>query len=122
MKACQESTACNKATEADIEKIEPDLEMMQSVGDHQEVPEEGAIEKTVQGRKRRHRGRKQAAGRRAEPKELTRGDCGSRRKLAAACRKVSRRAGVAWCKINVFRKILTQGNCEPRHELASDKK
>jgi hypothetical protein len=57
----------------------------------------------------RHRGQKLAAGRRGEPNELTQGDCGSRRKLVAACRKVSRHARVAWCKRKVFRKIWTQG-------------
>jgi hypothetical protein len=62
----------------------------------------------VRGRKNRHRGRKQAAGRRGEPKKLTRGDCGSRKKLAAACRKVSRHATMAWRKRNIFRKFWTK--------------
>jgi hypothetical protein len=69
--------------------------------------------------KKRHRGRHLAAGRCGEPKKLTRGYCGSRRKLAAACRKVSRRAVVARRKGNIFRKIWTQGNCGPRKELAA---
>jgi cytochrome c556 len=34
MKACQETTACNEVTEADIEKIEPDSGVIQSVGEH----------------------------------------------------------------------------------------
>jgi hypothetical protein len=45
----------------------------------------------LKGQKNRHRNQHLAAGRRGEPEELTRGDCESRRKLAAACRKVSRR-------------------------------
>jgi hypothetical protein len=50
---------------------------------------------------------------------LSRGIYGSRRKLAATCRKVSRRARVAWRKRRkVFRKIRTQGNCGPQKELA----
>jgi hypothetical protein len=53
----------------------------------EEVPKEDAVVKPVKGRKRRHRGKKQAAWHREEPKKLTRGDCGSRMKLAAACRK-----------------------------------
>jgi hypothetical protein len=69
--------------------------------------------------KKRYRGRHLAAGRRREPRELIRGDCGSRRKLAAACRKVSRRAVVARRKRNVFRKIRTQGKCGTRKELAA---
>jgi hypothetical protein len=34
--------ACHKATEADIEKIEPDSGMMQSVGEQEGVPREAA--------------------------------------------------------------------------------
>jgi hypothetical protein len=64
--------------------------------------------KPVEGLRKRHRGRKLAAGRRGEPKELTRRDCGSRRKLAAACRKVSRRARVAWRKRNIVRNKWTR--------------
>jgi hypothetical protein len=68
-------------------------EEMESESEHREVPKEDAIVKPVKGRKKRH-------------KELTRGDCGSRRKLAAACRKVSRHAEVARRKRNVFRKTV----------------
>jgi hypothetical protein len=112
-----------------IEKTqtEPSPEMMQSVGEHQVVPREDAVVIPARGRKRRHRGRKQAAGRHGEPKELTRGDRGSqkklaaasreltrgdrgsRKKLAAATRKASRRATVAW----------THGNCGPRKEVTA---
>jgi hypothetical protein len=69
--------------------------------------------------KKRLRDRLLAAGRRGEPKELTRGDCGSRRKLAAACRNVSRRAVVARRKRNFFMKNRTQGNCGPRKKLVA---
>jgi hypothetical protein len=84
-------------------------EMMQSAEEHHEVPDEDAVEAPVRIRKRRHRGRKEAAGRRLEPKELNRGDRGSRKKLAPACRKASHRATVAWIKRNVFRKSWTCG-------------
>jgi hypothetical protein len=60
--------------------------------------------------KKRHRGRHLAEGRRGEPKELTRGDCGSRRKLIAVWRKVFRFAAVALCKGNFFRKIRPERN------------
>jgi hypothetical protein len=62
---------------------------MESEEKHQEAPKENAIVKQVKGRKKRHRGRKPAAGRCGEPKELTLSVCGSGKKLAAACRKVS---------------------------------
>jgi hypothetical protein len=110
-----------EGTKSDPEQMEPSPEMMQSIGEHQEVPREEATVIPVRGRKRQHRGRKQAAGRRGEPKELTRGDCGSQKKLAAACRKASRRATVAWPKRNVFRKSWTHGNCGPRKVTAAGK-
>jgi hypothetical protein len=99
MKACQETTVCHEATEADIEKIEP-------VAKHQEVHREGATVMPVGELTKQRRGRKQAAGRREEPEKLNRGICGSREKLAAACRKVYRRATVAWRKMEHFKKIL----------------
>jgi hypothetical protein len=98
--ARKETTTCNKA-----KKTVLDPEMMQSVEEHQEVPRENAIVKSVKGRKKRRRGRKSTAGRRGEPKKLTRGNCGSRRKLAVACRKVSRHATVSWRKGNSFGKM-----------------
>jgi hypothetical protein len=84
-----ETTSCNEATE----KIHPG--MMQSAEEHQDVPSEDVVMKPVKGLKKRRRGRKCTAGRRGEPKELNRGNCGSLKKLAAACRKVSRHATVA---------------------------
>jgi hypothetical protein len=79
-----------------------------------EVPKEDAVVKPVNGRKRRHRGKKQAAGRHEEPKKLTRGDCGSRMKLAAACRKASRHATVARRRKDTFKNKWTQNGCQRR--------
>jgi hypothetical protein len=62
MKAWQETTVCHEATEADIEKSEPDSGMMQSVAEHQEVPREDAAVMPVRGLRKQRRGRKQAAG------------------------------------------------------------
>jgi hypothetical protein len=56
----REITACDEATYT--EKIEPDSGMTQSIAEHQEAPKEDAIVKPVEGRKKRHRARKQAAG------------------------------------------------------------
>jgi hypothetical protein len=117
--AWKKMTACQEVTGANPEKIEPDLGKMQSVEEHQEIPKENSIVKPVKGRKKRHRDRKPAAGRRGEPNELTRGDCGSGKKLAAACKKITGRETVAWCKRNVLRKIVTQGNCELRSTLTA---
>jgi hypothetical protein len=103
---------------ARYEKIEPDPGMMQSIAEHQVARKEDAVVKPVKGLKR-HRGRKPAAGPRGEPKEMTREDCGSGRKLAAACRKVSGCATVEWRKRNLLRKIGTHESCGPRKELSA---
>jgi hypothetical protein len=70
-------------------------------------------------KKKRHNGRHIAAGRRKKPKDLTRGDCGARGKLAASCRKVSLRATVAWRKRTIFRKIRTKEICGLRQEFGA---
>jgi hypothetical protein len=82
------STACQDAMEANPEKIEQDPGMMQSVEEHQDVPNEDVAVMPVKGLKKRRREQKSTAGRRGEPKKLNRGNFGSRKKLAAACRKV----------------------------------
>jgi hypothetical protein len=87
--------ACLGQTEANKEKTVPDPEMMQFVEEYQEVPREDAIIKLAKGQKKRRRGRKSTAGQCSEPKELTRGNCRSWRKLTATCRKVSHHAKVA---------------------------
>jgi hypothetical protein len=110
LRECRKETmACQGTTEARLE----------SESEHREVPNEDAVVKPVRGRKKRQRGRKQAAGQHGELKELIRGDCGSRKKLAAACREVSHSATVAWRKRNIFRKSLTQRNCGPRKEVTA---
>jgi hypothetical protein len=101
----------------DTEKTDPDSGMMQSAEEHQEFTKNDATVIPVKGRKKRHRNRKSAAGRRGEPNELTQGDCGSGKKSAAACRKVSRRAKVAWRKRNLFRTVQTQSICGLRKRL-----
>jgi hypothetical protein len=102
----KERTAWQEAMEARLGCEEP------TSVEHREVPTEEAAVKSSRTMKKRQRGRHPAAGRRGEPKERTRGDCGSRRKLAAACRKVFRRAAVAWRKRIVVRKDLTRNQVE----------
>jgi hypothetical protein len=87
-----ETKACNEATE----KIEENPGIMQSAEEHQDVPNEDVAVMTVGEQRKRRRGRKSNAGRRGEPKELIRGNGGSRKKLAGACRKVHRHAAVIW--------------------------
>jgi hypothetical protein len=108
-----------KVTELTEEEEPASVDRKPEVAQQREVPVEDAVVIPVKGRKKRHRGMKKAAERREEPKELTRGLCGSRMKLAAACRKVSRRATVAWCKRIILRKSSTQRNCGPRKEVTA---
>jgi hypothetical protein len=86
-----ETTADNEATE----KIEKNPGMKQSAEEHQDVHNEDVAVMPVGEPKKGRRVWKSTAGRRGEPKKLNRGNCGSRRTLAAACRKVSRYATVA---------------------------
>jgi hypothetical protein len=99
-------------------ETEPDPGMMQSAAEHQVSPKEDAVVNLVKGQNKWHRGKKPAAGRCGEPKKITRGDYGARRKLAAACMKVSSCATVVWQKGTSLRKIRTQENCGPRKEFA----
>jgi hypothetical protein len=111
--AHQERTmAHQEATET-----EPDPRMMQSIDEHQEIPKEGAAVMPVRDLMKRRRVCNLATERRQKRKESTRRSRGSRRKSAAACRKVSRRAKVAWRESNLFRNVQTQRNCGPRKRL-----
>jgi hypothetical protein len=108
----EETMACQEKMETRLEgKEEPASEEMKPEVAQQEVPREDAAVMPIGGLRKQRRGRKQAAGRREKPKKVNRGICGSREKLAAACRKVSRHATVAWRKRNILRKSWTQRNC-----------
>jgi hypothetical protein len=120
MKDDQEETmSCQVMTETFLDSKELNPEDMESEMEHREVPTEEAAVKSSGTMKKWHRGRYQATGRRGGPKELTRGERGSQRKLAVACKKVSHRTAVVRRKRNVFKKIRTQGNCGPRKVLAA---
>jgi hypothetical protein len=95
--------------------------MMQYIEEHQEIPKGEAAGTPVEEPRKRRRVRNLVAERRQKPKERTQGYGESRRKLAAACRKVSRSAKVAWRKRNIIRKIQTQGNCRWRKELSASR-
>jgi hypothetical protein len=91
--------------------------MMQSVVEHQDVPNKDVTVMPVGEPRKRRRGRKSNAGRRGESKKLNRGNCGSRKKLAAAWRKVSCHATVAWRKRNLTRRSETRGYYELRGKV-----
>jgi fused signal recognition particle receptor len=109
---CQEET-----TVASLECQEPTSKEGESEAERREVPKEEVAVKSSRVTKKRPRGRRIAAGRRVKPTKLIRGDGESRKKLVAACRKVSCRATVAWRKRSIFRDIRTQGDCGPRRKL-----
>jgi hypothetical protein len=85
-------------THIEAKKIEPDLEMMQPVKEHQEVHREEAAVVPVRGPRKRRRVRKLAAERRQKPKEGTLGYSGSRKGVTVAGKRTSRHATVAWRK------------------------
>jgi hypothetical protein len=109
--------ACLGKTEADTEETEPDPGMMQSTEEHQEIPKGEAAVMLVGEPRKRRRVRNLAAEHYQKRKERTRENRGSRRKSAAAGRKVSRHAKVAWRKRNLFRTVQTQRNCGLRKRL-----
>jgi hypothetical protein len=87
---------------------------MESVTEQQDTSKEEVAVMPVGEPWNRRRVRNLAAERRQKIRERTRGNRGYRRESAAACRKVSRRAKVAWRKRNLFRNVQTQSNCGPR--------
>jgi hypothetical protein len=85
------------------EKTDPDPGLMQSTEKHQEIPKgEAAVMPVGEPRKRR-RVRNLATECLQKRKERTRGNRGSGRKSAAACRKVSHHEKMAWRKRNIAR-------------------
>jgi hypothetical protein len=78
-----------------------------------------SIEKPFGGPRMRRRVCNLTAERRQKRKERTRAKIGSRRKSAAACRKVPRRAKVAWRKRNLFWKIRNLEKCGRRKDFAA---
>jgi hypothetical protein len=77
---------------------------------HREVPNEETTVKSSGALNKRHRGRHLVTGRRRQPEERTRKNCGSSRKLVSARRGTTCVAGVARRKGNVIGKNHTRGN------------
>jgi hypothetical protein len=104
---------------AQIEWKEPaSVEMKPEVA-HEEVPVEDAVRMPVGEPRKRRRDRNLDARRRRKQQERTQNKDGCRKNLVATCRGTTRGATVAWRKINVFRKILTHGNCGLRKEVTA---
>jgi hypothetical protein len=83
--------------------------MMQSIEVHQEIPKGEAAVMPVGGLRKWHRVCNLAVERQQKIKKRTLGYSGSRRKSAAACRKMSFCAKVAWQKRNLIRKNSDPG-------------
>jgi hypothetical protein len=105
--------ACSEVTET---MFNPGL--MQSIEEHQDIPKGEAAVMPVGEPRKRCRVCNLAMERCQKRKERTWGNSGSRKKLAATCRKVSCRAKEAWRKRKLVRKIRIQENCELWKELA----
>jgi hypothetical protein len=93
--------------------------MMPPAEEHHEIPNREATVKPVKGLKKQRRVCNLATERRQKKQERTQRNHGSRRKLAVACRKVSRHATVAWWKRKLVRRTRTQENYGPRKELTA---
>jgi hypothetical protein len=86
-------TTSQEATEACLEGKEPASLEAESVAVHEEVPkEEAALETAL---KKRHEDRYLAVGHRRQLKKRTQDKGGPRKKLAAARRGMTRRAGMS---------------------------
>jgi hypothetical protein len=121
-KACLETTACHETEKetADTEKTEPDPGMMRCIEEYQQIPKGEAAVIPIRGLRKRRRVRNLAAERRQKMKESTRRYCGSRKRVTVSSRRnVSRRAGVAWRKRKLCKKIEAHENCGPCKELAA---
>jgi hypothetical protein len=81
---------------------------MQSVGEYQGVPKVEDTVMPVRGLRKRRRDRNLASGRRQKPKGRIQASCDSQKRLAVACRKMTRHARVAWRKRNIARKYCTR--------------
>jgi hypothetical protein len=103
--------ACHEAMEADTEEIEHDPGMMQSGGEHQEVPKEEAAVMPVGDLMKQVRDWNLAAGRRQKPKGRIQAICESQKKLTVANRKVSHRAALARHRRDIFTQERTRVKC-----------
>jgi hypothetical protein len=109
MKACLGKTEANLETgrepkeadsKTDLDKMdttyfEANPEENEAMAKHKEVPKEEAALEIIGALKDRYGDRHLAVGRRRQPKKRTQGDGGSRKKLATACRQMTRLAGRA---------------------------
>jgi hypothetical protein len=92
----KETMACQETTEACLESKELTSVQMESWSEHQEARKEEATVKSFGPLKKRHGDLHLAIGRREKPPKVrTQSYGGSRKKLAAAGRRMTRRAGVA---------------------------
>jgi hypothetical protein len=116
--AIHSQKTCRSETAASQENTEtkPDPGKMQSMEEHQEIPKEDAAVMPVGGLRKRRRDRNLAAGHRQKPKRRIQANCESKRRSAAAGKKMSRHAEVARRKRNVWRRTVTQENYGPRRD------
>jgi hypothetical protein len=90
----KETTAYLEGNEAYPEKMEVNPEEMKSVAEIPKVPKEEGAVKPVKAMKKRNKGRYLDARRHGKAKERTKGNGRCRKKLAVACSRMTRSAGV----------------------------
>jgi hypothetical protein len=106
-------------TYREVMETEPNPGMMQSIEEHQEIPKEDVAVMPVGEPRRQHRVWNLATECHQKMKERTQGYRGSRRKLAATCRKMAQLAKVAWQKRNLIKNIQTLEKCGRQKEFAT---
>jgi hypothetical protein len=94
----KEMTACQEAMEACLGKTEA----MNLLASPEEIESEAEYEeaavKTFGALKEQYEDWHLAVRRQGQLKRWTQGNSGSQKKLATGCRRMTRHAGVAWCK------------------------
>jgi hypothetical protein len=79
--------------------------MLQSIEEHQKIPKKETAVMPGGGPRKRRRVCNLTTELRQRARERTRENNGSRRKSAATCKKVSRRAKLTWRKRNLIREF-----------------
>jgi hypothetical protein len=91
----QKKKSWREETKTCLVKVEANPEEKETVAEQREVPKEEAAVETIGALKKRYGDRHLAVGRRRQLKKRTKGDGGSRQKLAVVRKGMTRRAGVA---------------------------
>jgi hypothetical protein len=103
-----ETVACQVMTEGCLESKEPTSLEVESVVEHEEVPEKEATVQTFRALTKRYGDRHMSVKRRGQLKKRTQGNGGFWKNLATAHRGFTRHAGVTWRKRRGFTGLMVE--------------